>query len=292
MSRKIYHASQFFNEIDLLKLKIETEKQYVDHFIISESNFTHSGIEKDYIFGNNKEEFNDYLDKIIYQKINDSPSSYSNIAYDSHKDYLFNLTVTKMLNHNHYDRNINSYLRDSWEKESLLRAMSSCNDDDIIILTDLDEIIKPEAILWLKENFNDDFVYYFDSAVYYYYLNIRKNEKWECPLAMSFKMFKDKSFCYCRNFRNGILIPDSAWHFSYMGGVKNIKNKIESFGEQSLNLSYIKNNLENSVDNCLSSGLDLYGRSCDFWIEPISYNTHPAYLVENKDNFAHMIKVI
>ena len=160
-----------------------------------------------------------------------------------------------------------------------------------MLLMDADEIIKLETIQWLKENFEDDKIYYFDFKVYYYYLNLRKNEEWRCPLAMSFKKFKETSFCIARNFiqPNSVVVPNSGWHFTYQGSVANIKNKIESFGEQSLNLDWVKNGLSNNIANAIKNGRDLYNRPCKFWVEPITYATHPRYLVDNQEEFKDFI---
>lgn len=291
MNRKIYHASLFFDELDLLKLKLGTECNYVDAFFLSESDFTHSGLPKPYILHDNSDMFYKYSN-IIVQNLCNEPFNIKEVKYSSINNELYNLVVDKIKAHTHYDKNNIGYFRDSWEKESLIRALWNCNEEDIIILSDLDEIIRPEAIEWLRENFEDDKIYYFDSKVYYYYLNLRKDEPWKCPLAMSFKKFKETSFCVARNFPppNSVVIPNGGWHYSYQSGIDAIKNKLKSFGEQSLNLPWVKNGLEKSIDNAIESGRDLYGRKCKFWIEDINYENSPKYLVDHQDEFAHMIK--
>jgi hypothetical protein len=83
-------------------------------------------------------------------------------------------------------------------------------------------------------------------------INIRKNESWKSPLCITFKKFKETSFCVARNFGTGRVIASSAYHFTYMGGADKVKNKIESFGEQSLNIDHFKNNIDFMIEICLS----------------------------------------
>jgi beta-1,4-mannosyl-glycoprotein beta-1,4-N-acetylglucosaminyltransferase len=109
-------------------------------------------------------------------------------------------------------------------------------------------------------------------------------------MVMTYQTFKNNSFCEMRQNKQGIFVDNAGWHFTYMGGREAVRNKIESFGEQSLNLDWVKNGLENSINNAIERGRDLYNRPCKFWIEPISYETHPKYLVENQDKFSAYIR--
>jgi beta-1,4-mannosyl-glycoprotein beta-1,4-N-acetylglucosaminyltransferase len=59
--RKIYDCFIFFNELDLLELRLNVLDSYVDYFVICEASVTHSGINKEYIFENNKHRFSKFL---------------------------------------------------------------------------------------------------------------------------------------------------------------------------------------------------------------------------------------
>ena len=63
---KTYDCFQFFNELDLLEIRLELLYEQVDYFVISESNKTHSNNDKQLNFENNKDRFAKYIDKIIY----------------------------------------------------------------------------------------------------------------------------------------------------------------------------------------------------------------------------------
>jgi hypothetical protein len=122
-------------------------------------------------------------------------------------------------------------------------------------------------------------------------LNLRKTDEiWYGNILTSFKRFKEIGFCEMRTYKKGNFVNNAGWHFSYMNGVDAIKTKIESFGEQSLNLPEIKNKIISNVENCLTNGYDLYFRPAKFELVPISYETHPKYLVDNQEKFKHMIR--
>jgi beta-1,4-mannosyl-glycoprotein beta-1,4-N-acetylglucosaminyltransferase len=290
MKRRIICAFQFFNELDILKIKLEELNDVVDFFIISESNKTHSNKPKQLYFENNKDLFKKFKSKIIHQVLLDTPNDYINLKNDSTKDARYNHVIDVVNNHTHYPKDQVSYGNDSYEKESLYQAMNFAKLDDMIILGDCDEIPKASKLQEIIDNFDDSQIYHMQHSMYYYYLNLRKNEPWHGNMVMTYKMFKEHSFCEMRQFKEGIFVDNAGWHFTYMGGREAVRNKIESFGEQSLNLDWVKNGLENSINNAIERGRDLYNRPCKFWVENISYDTHPKYLVEHQDQFSEYIR--
>jgi len=70
---KLYDCFTFFNELELLDLRLMTLNDVVDFFVLVEANRTHTGAPKEFIFEKNKDMFAEYLDKIIYVKIEDLP---------------------------------------------------------------------------------------------------------------------------------------------------------------------------------------------------------------------------
>ena len=63
---KVFDCFTFFNELDLLELRLKLLDEVVDHFVIAESNLTHAGREKPYHFEAAKERFVQWQHKIIY----------------------------------------------------------------------------------------------------------------------------------------------------------------------------------------------------------------------------------
>jgi beta-1,4-mannosyl-glycoprotein beta-1,4-N-acetylglucosaminyltransferase len=126
--------------------------------------------------------------------------------------------------------------------------------------------------------------------MFYYYLNLQKtNEDWVGTLASTFGKLFGKSYCRLRTEKKGPVIPSGGWHFTYQGGVDKIRQKINSWGEQSLNLPHVQRALEENVKNCISHGRDLFFRPAQFVVRDIEDGTFPKYLVDNREKFNHMI---
>ena len=176
MNRKVVSCSQFFQETDILELKLETLWDYVDYFIISESNHTHSGQNKIFnlLLPENKKRFEKYSKKIIYQKVRDTPSNYTNLRHNG--DFVHDYVTDKINAQTHWPKNVESYGRDSWEKEVLIVPLlrQGFSDEAVILFSDLDEIVKPESLQETLENFNENQVYNFAHGMYYYYMNVKK----------------------------------------------------------------------------------------------------------------------
>jgi len=289
MDRKIYCCFQFFNEFELLKLKLEELYNIVDHFVLSESTKTHSGLDKPLYFKENKHLFSKYTDKIIHQIVADTPATPEILMEMSSINSAHKKIIDGVKNSYWFDKNIEGYMRDTYEKEILFLPLTKCKDSDIIVIGDCDEIPKVSIVEKTLNSFDDNQIYHLQHDVFYYYLNLRKDEPWYGNIIMSFKNFKTHSFCELRTNKNGSFIKDAGWHFSYMGGYEKVKRKIESFGEQRCNTEKVKIELRNSIENAVNLSRDLYNRPCKFWLEPISYKTHPLYLVENQNEFKSFI---
>ncbi|MDE7275622.1 MAG: glycosyl transferase GT17 family protein, partial [Lachnospiraceae bacterium] len=110
----IYDCIPFFNELDILKLRLQVLAPYVDRFVIEESAVTFSGEPKPMIFAQNREMFAEFGDKILYVAVENSPMD------------------------------VTTHERDKFQKNQLIRAMGDCEPEDIIIFSDVDEIPNPK----------------------------------------------------------------------------------------------------------------------------------------------------
>ena len=66
---KVYDCFPFFNELDVLEIRLKELWDVVDVFVLAESNLSHSGKPKEYIFENNKERFSQWMSKIRHIKV-------------------------------------------------------------------------------------------------------------------------------------------------------------------------------------------------------------------------------
>ena len=65
----------FFNELEVLEIRIKELWDVVDYFVVAESNLSHSGKPKEYIFENNIARFEPYMSKIRHVKVEDMPDT-------------------------------------------------------------------------------------------------------------------------------------------------------------------------------------------------------------------------
>ena len=136
---KIYDCFCFFNELDLLELRLNILDQYVDFFVLSEASVTHTGVAKPYYYEENKERFSKFANKIIHLKIEDTPNDFielPTIIEPTSRDGICISQIHEFIKTqtNRFDRQTQvAYGRDFYQKECIRRGLINCNDEDIII---------------------------------------------------------------------------------------------------------------------------------------------------------------
>lgn len=227
---KIYDCFSFFNELDLLEIRLNELDPYVDYFVLSESRTTHSGKPKPLYFLENKDRFSKFLHKIKHCVPTDSESLDPWVREHHQRDYMIN------------------YLDQSAE--------------DIIIVSDLDEIPRGSKI----KEYKGKGVFAFEQNQYSYYLNYNVGIS---PLTPgTFSRITNWGYIKRNNLSltglrylaltEDMLIRDGGWHFSWMGGEKKIVEKLESWAHQEFNKPELKD--ENKIHQYITSGREHFGR--------------------------------
>jgi beta-1,4-mannosyl-glycoprotein beta-1,4-N-acetylglucosaminyltransferase len=282
---KIYDCFNFFNELDILELRLNILNDYVDYFVIVESDVSHSGEKKQFNFEINKSRYNKFIDKIIYYKITDTPNDFLNLN-DTEDVELNKINEFIIKQTNRFNRKTQQdYGRDFFQKESVRRPLINCNDDDIILFSDLDEIPNPEIINELNGYDLDHKILSLRQNTYYYYLNVFKQSDWYGTKILKYKNLKDLSL---NEVRGDVTLSDKidngGWHFSFMGGKKMVEKKLTSYSAKDLSskrvLESIEYNIENNIDPFFRGKLETVEID----------NTFPEYLRNNINSFNHLIK--
>ena len=281
---KIYDCFNFFNELDILELRLNILYDTVDFFIIVESNLTHSGQNKPFYFEENKDRFSKFLDKIISYKIYDNPSDFVNLPntedIELQKIYGFMKTTKRF---NPYFQG--DYGRDYFQKESVRRPLVNCEENDIIIISDADEIPDPKVLKQLDKLDLNNTIYSLNQTMYYFYLNVLKENEW-CGSKMGmYKNMKKYSFNEIRGDSSlSSIIHKAGWHFSFMGGEEMVKNKMLSYSARDMVdhnvLSKIKLNMENNMDPYFRHALSKVEID----------DSYPQYILDNLEKYKDMIK--
>lgn len=245
----IFDGFTFFNEIDMLELRLETMWDYVDKFIIVESRKSFTNIDKELNYEKNKDKFKKYWGKIEYIVIDEFPTECKN-AWD----------------------------REHYQRDAIYQGIKNASPNDILLISDVDEIIspygvrraekilkkKPQEVLrlellncWYFLNYVDYKLFFLGAPVAYTFGKKDNANKNLLPQAA-------RDWKKCEN------VQCAGWHFTYMGGMDIIKNKIRSFSHQEYNTDEWLD--DERIMEMIKSGKDLFNREiAEFGSLPVGY---------------------
>lgn len=200
----IYDCFFFFDELDLLEIRLNVLDSVVDKFVIVESTETFNGKTKSLVFKDNRDRFKKWNDKIIYHCVDDFPQD---------KDMLEKALLSPNTgNKEHW------WVREFYQKESLIKALNTvCLDEDIVFVSDVDEIWNPKIKIE-----KGNLVYRPKQTAYPFFLNNRSNQDinaWTGTRYGKFKTLKKYGSNHFRTEREvqGVLQENGGWHFSWLG---------------------------------------------------------------------------
>jgi len=259
---KIFDTFLFFQELDLLEIRLEYLYTEVDFFIILEFSQKFNGEKKEFVFEKNKKRFHKYLNKILYFKVDEIHNSYASIKnYLNNSDYSVDQKILEFLDsHEHYSKKDLNWVLDAFQKEFMHHFYSLyIKDTDLVIFSDLDEI---PSISFLNTIKNDPKLnsYFFvaNQIEFKYFTNLMSSNIWLGSIAgmysnMSIKSLNDlrrQSKLICKE------IAGAGFHFTSCGGEALLISKINSWGHQEYNYPFLKKTALNRV----TSGYDAFAR--------------------------------
>ncbi len=280
----IYDVFTFFDELELLEIRLNMLAPYVDYFVVKESKQTFSGLPKELIFEKNKERFSKFKGKIIHFVTDDNLIDENDLRRKLTKKSLSKLdkqSIEYALISDNVPRGQTHWLRDFYQKELLKKALVNLNDDDICFVGDVDEIWNPRAII----DFRRDDIFKLRQIVYSYFLNNRSNEPWAGTLVTKYKNIKNSCLNHLRTAKKTkyTYVNNGGWHFTNMGGPDQIRKKLESYGHQEYNNQAIKSDIENKI----AQNKDFIGRDYKFWLDGSKL---PEYIKKNRAKYRHLFK--
>lgn len=241
---KIIDCITFFNGLDVLEIRLNALVPFVDRFIIVESPYNMVGNRKPLYFDENKERFSDF--------------NVTHLVVDDHEKHMGGWTP-------YY-----------YQLDYMMRELKDVDGDDIILLSDFDEIPNLENYEGLEGAFKQ--------KLYYYYLNVYSGARnWKGTVATRRKNVKSLSEIRIKRNRVHGLPGHGGWHFSYACSVEDIITKIESFCHQELNRDDVKAKIAENRRNLV----DPFNRSeAKFKVE---MPDGPPYLLSNIEKYKHLI---
>jgi beta-1,4-mannosyl-glycoprotein beta-1,4-N-acetylglucosaminyltransferase len=242
VNSKVYDCFMFFNEIELLKMRLEELDGVVDYFVLVESSETQRGDPKPLYFNENRQLFEKYLSKIIHV-----------IVDERHPEMAL-------------------WERENFQRNCIARGLQHCNPSDLIIISDLDEIPRPELIKelltavparnarLLKKGKDKNFkkhnkakmspskaekMFYlngaraFEMSIYFFQLNRQTHNgeswgggMWVGTVVTTYAMIDKFKVQHFRDYRWKFpKVYNGGWHFTWMGGKDKIRKKMCSIVE-------------------------------------------------------------
>jgi len=212
---RVFDCFTFFNELDMLELRLREMDPVVDIFVLVEADHTHTNNPKEFLFEKNKERFSQWLHKIRHIKVTDMPIS------------------------------SDAWVNENFQRNAVSRGLTDVEPDDLILVSDVDEIFRTESIEYCKAVPNEK--YCFRMALYQYRLNYQRTNSGaftEWGMAMLGSQLKNTTPQQLRNERhfplpvNCKIIDHGGWHFSWQGDSEFLKNKCKNMAHQEYNNNY------------------------------------------------------
>ena len=270
----------FFNELDILKLRLHILDPLVDRFVIEEATHTFSGLPKDLCFEKNREMFEEFLPKITYLVVDNSPEE------------------------------ISTHERDKFQKNALAKALTDASDEDVLILSDVDEIPNPAVLQELVKRFDPDQIYHLTQRNFYCYLNMEEvsgnllsitgefpgveRRMWLGTKVFAKKNIPESGIIDLREISpedpRSVRVADGGWHFGYMGSCHetDVSRRVGTKVVAAAHQEYNTEDVLAEVKDRLILGEDIFGRNAVFQWAVVD-ESYPQYLLEHKSEYDYLI---
>ncbi len=280
----LWDCFTFFNELDILELRLRELAPVVDRFVIAEATKTFANEPKPLHFQDNKARFAAFLPKIVHVVVDDLPDAGD--AWD----------------------------REAFQRNAVGRGLEGAAADDIVMISDVDEIPYPENVAKLTPSAVSGHIWFIECDYYTYKLNLAIENKWvglcavralqkkHLPALQDLRAFRarqsrsipmpvNQAINVAKNmFRVGSplthrLIEHGGWHFTFMNTPERIQYKIKSYAHQERNTPEF-NNLAN-LQRLIDEGRSICGRNLR--VEPMAHM--PRTVQADPARWQHLLHV-
>ncbi len=293
---KVWDCFTFFNELDVLEIRLQELADVVDRFVLVEATHTHQGEPKPLYYGDNMARFREFIDRIVHVVVEFPDERTLATRYPG-------LSL--------------NWAREHYQRDMIVRGLKDSFSDDLIIISDVDEIPSADAV---RRALKQNGFRVFEQRLYYYWLNCQCVSLNNLPyMWLGSVMLRIADLNTPQSVRDlvkpaiwgygprqglvrtgarlwralrGLLgkpitnISPGGWHFSYLGGVEAIISKLRAFAHAELVTDEILR--PEVIQEYVKRGIDLYKRGFQFKFVPID-NSFPRCVVENPDKWRKLI---
>ena len=283
----------YFDEEVVVDVRLNTLNEFVDYFIIVESRFTHKGDRRELQFNHKK--FKKFKNKIIYLIYDEEPKQIEAINPNDNEEeksrkYIFNATY-----------------RENGQRNHIEKGLVHAEEDDIILISDVDEIpnlldinfskITKKIIFFKQDMFYYKFNLYLPNLIWTGTKGCRKkhliNPQW-------LRNIKDRKYPFYRidiifsknKYKNIKYVNDGGWHFTNIKTAKEIEYKLRSYlHHREFDWNPLTVNQINEIINNKKTIYNLHvDKSMNKFengnqLEKFELDRLPIYIQKNKDNF-------
>lgn len=279
----IWDCFTFFNELDILELRLAELDGVVDKFVIAEATRTFSNDPKPLHFAENRARFARWADRIVHVVVDDLPGAGAD-AWD----------------------------REAFQRNAVARGLADAAPDDVVMVSDVDEIPYPENVARLTPAAMAGHIWFIECDYYTYKLNLAIENKWvglcavraiqkkHLPPLQSLRGFRarhsrrlpmpvNQTINVAKNvFRVGRplthrLVEHGGWHFTFMNTPEKIQYKIASYAHQERNTPEF-NNLAN-IQRMITEGRSVCGRK----LRLVAMDVMPRTVREAPERWRHLL---
>ncbi|KAI1107735.1 glycosyltransferase family 17 protein [Jackrogersella minutella] len=277
--RKVYDLIMINTELDWLEIRLNTTHPYVDYFVIVESKRTFTNHDKPLVIKENLDRFSAYSDKIIYHELEIPDGFHSDRANPSwdFEDLQRNAMYTQVF--------------------PRLKGAQAPVQDDVIIVADVDEIVRPETLIVLKACHFPRRLTLRSHFYYYSFQYLHTGTQWAHPQATYYQGWRTILPVNLRNSDGGLqpLIKlekgdlwSAGWHCSTcFSTLDEVLTKLSSFSHIWLNQEAFRNR-DRIVDR-VRNGKDLWDREGEVYERIEDNDDIPEALLGNPEKFSYLL---
>lgn len=280
-ARRIFDCFIFYNELDILDIRLNTLDPLVDYFVLVESTHTFTGQPKELIYAKNNRRFKKFHDKIIHVVVDDMPRQAET-----------------------------TFVREAHQRSAIGRGLVEAGPDDLVLVSDVDEIPKPELLQDALKTASGK-ITYFEGVYYHFRLNWRLVGRQDLMTSrmIEYRHFRDGWLLrttkgkrsaslpgwlerlmwtpYAALRHHALLgrriIPEGCWHFSFMTEPDEIRAKLSAY--KAPDRLKLKDLRDEAVEERLSKRRSMF----DTEIEVVPLDEMPEYVRKNTQKFAHIL---
>jgi beta-1,4-mannosyl-glycoprotein beta-1,4-N-acetylglucosaminyltransferase len=297
---KVFDIFPFFNELDLLELRLNILSPHVDYFVISESTVTFSGLPKPLYYSENKGRFKKFEGKIIHNVVDSTPNDFSQFVPPNKYYTDWDRSYPHKSNGVPLRKLSLSFQREVFQRDSVINGLiGRASEQDLIMISDVDEIPNPEFLKAPESRYEPGRIYNFAMRWFMYRVNVMCDHEWFGTRICRFRELEGRSVDLLRyhledrSQQPGPIVENAGWHLSFLGGHDAVKYKLKAYDYQGRKTRWLLNLMDrlfrNRVERKIRNNEDIFNTGRKFTMVDME-KVYPPEILHQLNRFQHHIK--